>query len=188
MQDLSVSAIRTFPILTYLSHDRSIRVFLLFVRSPPLGFLDGRAVPQFTDGCAIWPEPKIYILRLASRAASCREFGTSQHCRVAGHSLPNSSKYDSLIRAGNLRSARSDVTSDLFKAVEMSRLAQRLGAGVGIAAGIRFARLCESRLSLRIRFALGILDRAGRGLMMKLRAYGLISTRCSRATGRRRRC
>jgi len=85
-------------------------------------------------------------------------------------------------------SARSDVTSDLFKAVEMSRLAQRLGAGVGIAAGIRFARLCESRLSLCIRFALGILDRAGRGLMMKLRAYGLISTRCSRATGRRRRC
>jgi hypothetical protein len=59
----------------------------------------------------------------------------------------------------------------------MSRLAQRLGAGVGIAAGIRFARLFESRLALCIRLALGILDRVGRRLMMKLRAHGLISTR-----------
>ena len=70
----------------------------------------------------------------------------------------------------------------------MSRLAQRLGAGVGITACIRFARLFESRLSLCIRLVLGILDRAGRGLMMKLGAYGLISTRCSRATWRRHRC
>jgi hypothetical protein len=27
MQDLRVSAIRTFPIFTYLNHDRSLRVF-----------------------------------------------------------------------------------------------------------------------------------------------------------------
>jgi hypothetical protein len=33
----------------------------------------------------------------------------------------------------------------------MSRLAQRLGAGVGITAGIRVARLFKSRLSLCIR-------------------------------------
>jgi hypothetical protein len=80
------------------------------------------------------------------------------------------------------------VAEPSIEAVKMSRLAQRLGAGVGIIAGIRFARLFESRLSLCIRFVLGILDRAGRGLMMKLRAYGLISTRCSRATWRRHRC
>jgi hypothetical protein len=36
----------------------------------------------------------------------------------------------------------------------MSRLAQRPGAGVGITAGIRFARLFESRLSLCIRLAI----------------------------------
>ncbi len=72
----------------------------------------------------------------------------------------------------------------------MSRLTQRLGAAIGISAGIRFARLFESRVFLCIRLVLGILDRAGRGLMMKLRAYayGLISTRCSCATRRRRRC
>ena len=56
----------------------------------------------------------------------------------------------------------------------MSRLAQHLDAGVGTA-GIRFARLFESHLSQCIRLVLGILDRAGRGLMMKLRACGLIS-------------
>jgi hypothetical protein len=77
---------------------------------------------------------------------------------------------------------------DLIEAVKMSRLAQRLGAGVGITAGIRFARLFESGFSLCVGFVLGILDRPGRGLMMKLRAYGLISTRCSRVTRRRRRC
>jgi hypothetical protein len=70
----------------------------------------------------------------------------------------------------------------------MSRLAQRLGAGVGITAGIRVARLFKSRLSLCIRLVFGVLDGAGRGLMMKLRTYGLTSTRCSYATGRRRRC
>jgi hypothetical protein len=69
----------------------------------------------------------------------------------------------------------------------MSRLAQRNGAEVGVTAGIRFARPFESRLSLCIRLVLGIRDRAGRGLMMKLRAYGLISIRCSRATWRRHR-
>ena len=86
-----------------------------------------------------------------------------------------------------MTSVSAGVAWDLIKAVKMSRLAQRLVAGVGTA-GIRFARLFESHLSQCIRLVLGILDRAGRGLMMKLRAYGLISTRCSRATWRRRRC
>jgi hypothetical protein len=66
----------------------------------------------------------------------------------------------------------------------MSGFAQCLSAGVGIAAGIRFARLLESRFSLCIRFVLGILNHGRRGLMMKVRAYSLTSARCSRITQR----
>ena len=36
MQDLSVSAIRTFPIFTYLNHDHSIRVFRFENKMQPL--------------------------------------------------------------------------------------------------------------------------------------------------------
>jgi hypothetical protein len=70
----------------------------------------------------------------------------------------------------------------------MSRPAQRLGAGVGVTAGIRIACPFKSGFSLCIRLVLGIFNRARRGLMMKLRTYSLTSTRCSRATWRRRRC
>jgi len=38
----------------------------------------------------------------------------------------------------------------------MSHLAQRLGAGVGVTAGIGFARPFESGLALRVRPVLGI--------------------------------
>jgi hypothetical protein len=61
-----------------------------------------------------------------------------------------------LARDSGSKSARSEITSDLFKAVKMSRLAQRLGAGVGITAGIRVARLFKSRLSLCIRLVFGV--------------------------------
>jgi hypothetical protein len=69
----------------------------------------------------------------------------------------------------------------------MSRLTQRLGAGVGITACIGFARPFESGLTLRVRPVLGTFHRAGRRLMMKLSADGLISSWCSR-TSRRRSC
>jgi hypothetical protein len=42
-QDLSVSAIRTFPIFTYLNHDRSIRVFRFENKMQPLANICARA-------------------------------------------------------------------------------------------------------------------------------------------------
>jgi hypothetical protein len=43
MQDLRVSAIRTFPIFTYLNHDRSIRVFRFENKMQPLANICARA-------------------------------------------------------------------------------------------------------------------------------------------------
>jgi len=42
VQDLSVSAIRTFPIFTYLNHDSSIRVFRFENKMQPLANIRAR--------------------------------------------------------------------------------------------------------------------------------------------------
>jgi hypothetical protein len=72
-QDLSVSAIRTFPIFTYLSHDRSIRVFRFDNKMQPLANICARgfrslvpptrgaysagAVEEIRPGDVVWFPP-----------------------------------------------------------------------------------------------------------------------------------
>jgi hypothetical protein len=116
LQDLRVSAIRTFPIFTYLNHDHSIRVFLLFDRFHDRWRSGGRClcattpVSNLQNGSAIWPEPEIYILGGHHAKPAVENSGTSEHCRVAGHSLPNLSN---MIRLSAGESSYFDGGGDL---------------------------------------------------------------------------